>query len=231
MQTHQTRNFLLVGNYSEARLQGIATSAEQVAEQVAEVFKLPAETALIKGRVTLFLFDQRYDYSEFGKMVEKRDLPRGWRGHWRFSIIDAYGAVMPPRADEYQLEPLIGQQLASIYVAGLSGKIPDWFSEGVGRVVAARINPDDARVKAWDSSVSAVKASMTSSDDFITGKLPPEDRFVAAYSFTKFLMAESKRFQSLLGQLTQGVEFNDAFSAAFGGSPSQAAELWARKTR
>ena len=72
---------------------------------------------------------------------------------------------------------------------------------------------------------------MAKPDDFLTGKLGPEDRFIAAYGFAKFLMAESARFNSLIFQLRQGTEFPAAFSTAFGGSPAQAAEFWAKKLR
>ena len=115
--TRKTKNFLIVGNYSENTLVEYGVVAEQTAGKVAVVLKTPADQPVVKGRMTLFFFNQRYDYSEFGKMVEKRDLPRAWRGHWRFSIVDAYGAMIPPRAGEYQLGPLVGQQLCPHHLA------------------------------------------------------------------------------------------------------------------
>jgi len=194
------------------------------------MLKTPANKPLVKGRMTLFFFDQRYDYSEFGKMVEKRDLPRIWRGHWRYSIVDAYGAMIPPRAEEYQLGPLVGQQLAAVTLAGLEG-VPGWFTEGVARVVASRLGSEDPRVKKWDEELGRVRASMAKADDFLAGKLPVEDSMVASYSFAKFLMADGKRFDLLLVRLREGVEFAVAFSEVYEGSPAQVAELWARKTR
>jgi mono/diheme cytochrome c family protein len=228
--TRKTKNFLIVGNYAENTLVEYGVLAEQTAAKVAVVLKTPANLPIVKGRMTLFFFNQRYDYSEFGKMVEKRDLPRAWRGHWRFSIVDAYGAMIPPRAEEYQLGSLVGQQLAGVTLAGLQ-EVPDWFTEGVARVVASRLGSDDPRIMKWDDEFSRVKASMGKPDDFITGKLAPEDGFIAAYSFAKFLMADGKRFDSLLSQLRGGVEFAVAFSDVYGGSPAQVSEYWARKAR
>ena len=142
--TRQTKNFLVIGNYAENTLAEYGAVAEQTAGRVASLLKTPADQPVVKGRMTLFFFNQRYDYSEFGKMVEKRDLPRAWRGHWRFSIVDAYGAMIPPRAEEYQLGPLVGQQLAAVTLAGIQD-VPDWFTEGVARVVASRLGTDDPR--------------------------------------------------------------------------------------
>jgi len=228
----QTENFLLLGSFAENTLTEYGSVAEQAAGKVASMLKIPANKPLVKGRMTLFFFDQRYDYSEFGKMVEKRDLPRIWRGHWRYSIVDAYGAMIPPRAEEYQLGPLVGQQLAAVTLAGLEG-VPGWFTEGVARVVASRLGSEDPRVKKWDEELGRVRASMAKADDFLTGKLPVEDSMVASYSFAKFLMADGKRFDLLLVRLREGVDFAVAFSDSevYGGSPAQVAELWARKTR
>ena len=226
----QTENFLLLGNFAENTLAEYGSVAEQVAGKVASLLKTPANQPIVKGRMTLFFFDQRYDYSEFGKMVEKRDLPRAWRGHWRYSIIDAYGAVIPPRAEEYQLGPLVGQQLAAVTLASLED-VPGWFTEGVARVVASRLGSEDPRVKKWDEQLGRVRASMAKADDFLTGKLPVEDGFIASYSFAKFLMADGKRFDSLLLQLRKRAEFDVAFSEVYGGSPAQVSEFWARKAR
>ena len=72
---------------------------------------------------------------------------------------------------------------------------------------------------------------MDKADDFLTGKLPIEDSLIASYSFAKFLMADGKRFDSLLSQLREGAEFAEVFSDVYGGSPAQVSEIWARKAR
>jgi mono/diheme cytochrome c family protein len=228
MERAETANFLLVGNVGQNTLADIGQQAEALAPRVAEIFKAPANEPLVKGRATLFVFAGRYDYSEFGQMVEKRELPGEWRGHWNFDVIDAYGAVVVPRGAEYSLESLLGQQIAGAYIASL-GDSPLWFREGAARVAASRLAPTDARVKSWDDSLSAVLGSMSAPADFLQGKLPPEPSAIASYSFMKFVMADSRKFDILLGALRRGGKFDQAFAQAYGAPPVQLTAAWVRR--
>jgi hypothetical protein len=184
----------------------------------------------VKGRVTLFVFAQGYDYSEFGQMVEKRELPREWRGHWKFDTLDAYGAVVVPRNDEYSLEGIIAQQVAGVYVASL-GDSPQWFREGAARVAATRLTPDDPRIKTWEISARTVIHSMSQPDDFMQGKLPPEAAAIASYSYVKFLMGRTKQFDVLLNALRSGAKFEEAFAQAYRATSQQGTATWVAAAR
>jgi hypothetical protein len=189
----------------------------------------PAGEPLVKGRMSIFVFGERYDYGEFGKMVEQRDLPPPWKGHYRFTIVDAYGAVLTPKLGDYSLDALVAQQIGAVYVASKGKNVPHWFAEGTGRVVASRLATGaDRRIDTWDEELPRVLSSMTAADDFLNKKLPPEDADIAAYSYVKFLMTDAKRFQTLLDTLRKGSDFTKAFSDTYGGGPSQVAAAWAR---
>lgn len=218
-----TKNFLLLGNLGQAALDQLAESAEGVAPRVGQLLKVPADQPLIKGRLTLFAFDIRYDYSEFGRMVEQRKLPPAWRGHWNYDAVDAYGCLLP--SDKYSSEALIAEQLAGVYVASL-GDVPSWFSSGAGRAVAAKIAPDDSRVQAWDDGLTEALGLMKKPDDFISGELPSESAALAGYSFAAYLMKDSTKFQRLLSAVKEGTEFDKAFATAYGSTPNQATSKW-----
>jgi mono/diheme cytochrome c family protein len=226
----ESTNFFVLGNVGENTLADIAQRAEAQAPKVGAILKAPPDQALVKGRLTLFVFGERYDYGEFGKMVEKRDLPPAWRGHHRYSIVDAYGVVMPSKTGDYSLDALIAQQLAAVYVASQGRGVPTWFAEGTGRVVATRlVQGPDSRIDKWDPAVPQVIAAMNAPDDFLTGKLSDEEAAVAAYSFVKFLMKDVRKHQILLDGLRAGGEFNKTFADSFGGTPTQLAAAWVRK--
>ena len=226
--THQqaeSKSFLVVGSLSESQLSKIADAGEVVASKISVALKADKSTPLIKGRMTLFVFNKRYDYGEFGTMVEKRSLPRDWKGHWKYSIVDAYGTILNPSSEEYTIDGLIAEQLAGVYISTL-GDLPGWFSEGVGRAIAQRIVKDDARIEKWDDQVGAAIRGMAKSTDFMNGKLSPEDSALVAYSYVKSMMSNKQKFDQLLGQLRKGSNLEDACVTVFGGTPEQLSDNW-----
>jgi hypothetical protein len=202
-----------------------------LAPKIGAIFKAPADQPLVKGRMTLFVFRERYDYGEFGKMVEQRDLPSPWRGHFRFSVVDAYAAMMPPKGDDYSIETLLAEQIGGCHIAALGKSgTPLWFALGAGRVAASRIDGSDPRVLAWDNAVLDVVARMPAPDAFITGnRIDTDAGSIASYSFVKFLMSDNRKFGILLDQLRKGGEFSQAFPQVYGGTPNQLAQVWIRK--
>jgi hypothetical protein len=225
----ESSNFFVLGNLGESTLADVAKKAEALAPKVADTFKASRDEALIKGRMTLFVFGERYDYSEFGKMVEKRDVPTASRGHFRYSIVDAYGAVLAPRSADYSLDALIAQQLAAVYVSAQGKGVPRWFAEGSGRVVASRLSTGaDSRLAKWDDELAAALASMKAPDDFLTAKLAPEQADVCSFSFVKFLMSDPRRFGNLIDGLRKGGDFEKVFAEFYGGTPTQIATAWVR---
>lgn len=223
-----TDHFLLLGNVGDATLANIGKEAEAQLERVRQILKIDESEPFLRGRMTLFVFEQRYDYSEFGQMTEQRQLPREWRGHWNYTIIDAYAAFVPPRGDEYALDALLAHQIAGVYVAS-QGQAPRWLAEGVGRVVAERVNNKDARVTQWKDQLPSIIPRMARPDDGIMNKLSPEDGDVANYSLADSLLSNARGFQQLLKSLKQGQDFDAAFMAAYRQTPAQAADAWYRK--
>jgi len=225
-------NFLAYGTMGEATLKEHVAEADKAAEKVRTILKIPSTAPLVKGKMTLYFFQKRYDYAEFGNMIERRDLPPDWKGHYRYNVTDAYGSVQVPSEDEYELNVLLGQLIASNHVASLgNGTVPDWFAEGVGRVVASRISKNDPRVVAWDNQIESALGSMSKPDDFVTGKLSPNQASVVSYAFLKAIMGRGNSFDAMMNSLRSGTNFEEAFQSAFNMNPSQLAAAWAASGR
>jgi hypothetical protein len=223
-----TENFLIyTGGVAQSKVEEITKLAEQQQSAIRATLGLPADEPLMKGNMTLFVFGPRFDYSEFAKMVERRQLGRDERGHWRYSIVDAYGCILPAGSDDddYGLEALLAQQIAGATIAARSSA-PQWFSEGVARTIAARTAATDSRVKTWDERLPSVVSQLRAPDDFMTGKLPPEDAAIASYGFMSALMKKDRQFKSLLKDLWDGQAFDAAFQATYKTSPAQMAVAW-----
>lgn len=229
---HQTvtiGDYVLVGNLDEATLKQIGERATDVAAIVARLFKARSRNPLIKGRMSLFVFRSRYDYSEFGQMVEQRQLPDDWKGHWKFTQIDAYGVILLPRSEqEYSLDAVLAEQIAGAHIASLGAEIPVWFAEGGARIAAIRVARDDPRASGWLEAQPAALARLKRPDAFLLGDVSREDRQLASMSFVEFLMSDARRFSRLLAETKKGEPFDDAFEKVYGGTPAQLTTLWAK---
>jgi hypothetical protein len=222
----ETAHFLVLGDASDAALKQVGDAAESLLPKVAELLDAPADKPLFQGRVTMFLCEQRRAYARFGKLVEKRDLPAQWPGHWRREGEDAYAVSVAASGGQPALEVLLGQQLAGLYVAGL-GRVPQWFAEGSARIVAARLNPQDERVTAWDQGLpDVIIESLGQPGDLVADRLTGEAGGIAGYGFAKFLAADAKRYRALLAALRAGKSFDAAFTAAYRGSPERLVQTW-----
>ncbi len=224
----ETKNFLVIGNVGPEKLAEIADVAERDAAIVARNYHAPDGKPMVKGKMTLFVCSRRVDYSEFGKMVEEREVPSSARGHFRFNMVNAYGTIVPPQNGEYSLTALVGQQVAGLYIASL-GRTPQWFGDGAGAVIGLQLDSKDLRLKAWQQAVPSVLASGVKPDGFLTRSLGQEENEVLSYGFMKTLMSSSAKFNALLTSLRQGDDFDSAFRRAYGAAPAQAAMAWAAR--
>ncbi len=228
--TAETKNFYLIGNVSQATIDEAAEAAEAQATALMKLLRLPADQPLVKGRITLFLFPTRYEYSEFGRMAEERDLPSEWRGHWKYDVVDAYGVfVAPESGGDYSMAGIVAQQVAAVYAASLSADVPWWFSSGLGRAISARVDGKSPRVHRWNTRLEELFAGGKMAG-FLDHKLPAEDGEIAAYGFVKDLLASSNKFESLVVALRGGEEFEPAFTRVYG-VPQKVVETWMHSVR
>jgi hypothetical protein len=225
----ETEHFLIYGTLGIKELEEVGKLAEEQVPKIEKSLKLTSPPPFIKGKLTLYVFQKQYDYSEVGNVLEGgRDTPAGTRGHWRYSVVDAYAGVVPPKSDEYSLAALLSEQIGAVYVAAQGqGAIPKWFSQGAGRAIASRLYPKDPLVRGWDSRIMSSMGECKNADDFQTGAINPEDADVLSYSFVKMLMANTPKFNTLLSAVHSGMPFEQAFAKAYNGTPSQIAMGWA----
>ena len=223
----ETENFQVMGNVIKSRLEEISQIAEQQHDEVSKVLKLPAGEPLVKGKLTLFVFSRQYDYSEYGTMVEKREIPRDWRGHWRFNIVDAYACLAPPRGEEDSSERIIAENLVGAYIESL-GTVPEWFSRGTARALSARLHPKAPAVQQWDERIPGILSSGTKPEALFDNGYSASNASVIAYGFVKGLLGKQAQFNQLIAALKSGDDFDAAFQKVYRTEPEKLIVAWAR---
>ena len=191
----QTANFILIGNVSTARLTEIGKLAEAERAKIVKLLKLPPDAPLVKGSLVLFVLKRSFDYSEFVRMVEERELPRGLSGHARRKGADAYACLVVGTDRDAALTALVAEQVAAGFLASLSD-VPAWFAAGGGRAIAARVEPKNPLVKQWDAELLPNTSTTPTSDAFLSASVLDTSATTNSYSFVRALAVKLDRFQA-----------------------------------
>ncbi|HEV3341606.1 MAG TPA: c-type cytochrome domain-containing protein [Pirellulales bacterium] len=224
----EDEHFILLGNLPPARMVELIELAKQMRGKVAKALNLPSDEPFFKGRMTLFAFKRHFDYSEFGTMVERRELPTDWHGHWRYNVVDCYGCLLVPD-DDKGIELTLAEVFAGAYIEN-QAKMPRWFAEGAARAIAARVVARDPVAKQWDQEVKEALAAGRGPDDFLkAGDVLSTDSGALSYGFMKSLLSRMPKFTALLSDLHQRTPFEAAFRKHFGGDPATLAAAWSQR--
>ena len=234
--TVTTDHFQVIGTSAPETIRIVAESAEEQMKIVRTLIDSPAGESFFHGRATVFVVPRRYDYSEFAKMVERRDVPSDWTSHWKFDGVDAYVVVVANDRDEKEtignrlLSPLV-----SLAVATRGGDVPRWFAQGAGSTIAARTirGEDDIDRDQYRAGIRAAIAVTENAKQFLDGKMTPsQSDQIGAAIMTSILDAKQRKyFDKLIRQLDGGTSFPAAFTGSFGVPVATYVDGWLRYAR
>ncbi len=208
----------VLGNLGKSAATKLLAQANQVAKVLRKQFKLSPKDSLIKGGITIIALKSRYDYSELGKMLEKRELPSEWSAHWKREAPDLYIAMVYDSSDAKLNETTLVQQMTSLWIASHDGA-PKWFAEGAGRnALANTVGMNDARVRPWVLQFPEVVASLKTVKPILDGKMNDEDEAVLGFGIIRTLQASplKSKYELILRQLANEPKFEDVFTNHLG---------------
>lgn len=225
--TVSTENFFLMGTASTSALEDVGVRAEDLAVRVTKTLKSPTQSAFAKGNTALFVLNKRYDFSEFGKMVEKRSFGRFAISSWRSDAAESYVVLLKPGglgtvnsdSDNAGSDIALARGLAAVHVASWNQTIPRWFADGMAYWTVAKMFRRDKRLADLERDADAALAAMKKPDDFITGGMSADHAALVGYRFVKNLQGNSKAFKKLTKSLRQNVSFDVAFNDSYGITP------------
>ena len=213
---HSTNNFRVVGG---DRLDEVGNLAEQIVNSISGPLGADDSKPFVKGNVSIYLFEKRYDLNELGMMLVNREIENSQSGHWDFTTVDAYSALLLTNKDSIeQIKPLLTQQLTAIWTTSKSQGTPRWFADGTGYLIAANLNRKNDLVRQWQQTADQLAKNLEDPGAFARGKLSERDAGLAGYAFIESLK-KSGSLKKLMKRLSSGEPFNDAFAAVLGSSP------------
>jgi len=225
--TTKDDELFLLGNVPQERLDKVLGQLQSAVSQTKKLLKAPADRPLIHGGLTVFVLKSRYDYSEFGRMTESRELPKEWLGHWHADPLDVYGVLAADsdnsdaRAADRQAEAVALQIVSGAYLGSFS-QVPTWFAEGVARnLVKNSFRRGDARLALWQQAYPGALRKVDKAKTLLEGRLDEESAGLVGMGLTHFMMERTnrRRFDQLLELLRLGKNFESACAATF--APSE----------
>ena len=217
-----TENFLMIGTGSSDRLKKIGDNAESIARRVEKILKTSSGQPFVKGGTTLFVVDKRYDFSEFGRMVEKRTFPKTMISSWQFDSVNAHVALLCGMRDEFSdYEVPLSRDITSVHVANWDPSVPRWFADGMGHWVASKMFRRDPVVQQWEKDSYSAIASMKKPDDFLGNNMAADQAALVGFRFVETLQAKNRPFKMLVKKLHEDGNFEVAFYESFGITPEE----------
>ncbi|GAB5403274.1 MAG: hypothetical protein Aurels2KO_15050 [Aureliella sp.] len=212
-------DLIVLGSLPEAKVKSVERDFIEAAGKLRARLKIPNGKPIVKGGISVYLFESRYDYSEFGQMIENRELPRSWRAHWAASGVDVYAAAMVDSGWTEESAPSNAlHALAGAYFGALRD-VPYWFAEGAARhIVVAEFRRGSPLVARWQSAGLTALQRIRSSKDLLDGKVDEDAAGVAGLRLASVIFdrRNTRRADALLKSLREGKTFDAALSASFG---------------
>jgi len=134
--------FIVMGNAGESRIKQVVDWADASTERLRKLFKIK-DAQIWRGKLTVFVFKDRFSYVEFARTNEKVEIPPDTRGHARFSSSgdEAYVCVLDIGDTASESSPgvqtLLMGLLAEAALQRFPNRVPDWASKGTGLILAS----------------------------------------------------------------------------------------------
>ena len=221
--TADVDDLLIISSYDSDRVAEIGEVAQSVVPLIRSTMNIKGGEPLVKGKISLFVFERRYDFNEFGVMIDRREIPKQIKSRWGYDVVDANVAVLMTRNETPEsLQATLARQMGATYVSSLAPQTPRWFVDGMGYWIASKSVPRAEGVSEWDDQAETLIGQMAKPDDFIRGQLPDDQTALVSFYFISELRKKnSGKFSRLLAALENGEPFDAAFTSVYRTTPSK----------
>lgn len=223
--------FILMGNASESRMKDFSTWADDEARSLKKLFGI-REANIWKGKLTVFVFKDRFSYEEFTRTSESAEVPGETKGHSRVTanLEDAYLCVQDvgdeSSGDSPSAKVLLSSLMAEALLQRSANRVPDWIARGTGLALAARSDPKNPYFRGLSESASlSVKALQSPQEIFQNGTFSSSDLTAVGYTLVSFMLSKGgdSYFVNFLNQILSGKKFDDALKAVYSADPTSLA--------
>lgn len=214
---------LVIGNVAEARLKEIGGWCDEDAKLLKKLFGIKDEQ-IWRGKLTVFVFKDRFSYAEFVQTNEKAELPPEIRGHSRVTPTqdEAYICLQDVgeavREDSPGARAIVLDLFTEALLQRSANKVPGWAARGLGLALASRHDPKSAYFRGLAGSAREVVKSFENPQDlFNEGAFSPADVTPIGFTLVTHMLkvGGEPKFVLFLRQLSAGKPLADALKEVY----------------
>ncbi len=215
-----SKEFIVMGDVSEDRLKEIETWAIDHAKSLRSSFNVKDEL-LWKGKLTIFVFKERFGYEEFNNSVHKREVPREVLGHSQVTATMEEAFIALQDIGDAATETSPGMQVSLVeHVTGAflkrgGGTLPDWVIRGAGLSLAGRGSAGNPYLAALPAQAGAILKEVRidkPEDVFANGTFAPGEVGPIGFTLVNFMMTRGG--PNNFGQFVRSLQSGDGPEAA-----------------
>lgn len=219
----ETPDFLILGDVPQDRLREVETWAGEHARNLRQLFDA-GNDPLWRGRLSIFVFRDRFGYDEFNRMVDRREPLEEMTGHSLVSANyeDAYialedvGDVSGEGAPSLRIN--LVEHVTSAFLSRQGSTLPTWLRRGLGLVLASRVDRNDAYFRNLPiEAAQVVRAALNPEDIFAEGTFSPAAVGPVGYTLVGYIIEQGgeANFVQLVQQLQGGTAMAAAVQAVY----------------
>jgi hypothetical protein len=219
---------VVLGNVPEDRLKQYSAWADEAAKQVGSLFGAKV-SPLWRGKLGIFVFNDRFTYSEFVQTNEGRELLPEINAHVRIrEPDDAYLCLIDIPDDATDTTGARGAVLAQVTEAflGRGGKpLPEWVSRGTGLALAARNDPKNEYYRQLGVSAGARLQTLQKPDDLLKdGTFSPADLGPVGYSVVAYMLRQGEpQYVQFVSALLAGKSLDESLKGVYNADAAKVA--------
>ncbi len=219
--TAETADFIVMGDAAPRRLQEVGNWAQEQASSLRTLFNVK-EDPLFKGKLSIFVFKDRFGYEEFNSTIHRREVPREVMGHSdvtnaqdrAFAAVQDIGDDASPNSPGMQLT--VVEQVTGAFLKRGGGNLPDWLIRGAGLAIAASKsgmgNPYIASLRGSAADALRKSSLKDPGEVFANGQFSPADVGPIGFLLVDFLLKNGGAPQ--FGNLVKRFQAGDQPAAA-----------------
>jgi len=219
--------FIVMGNAPEPRLKQIGDWAHSDSELLHKVFKVK-EPLIWRGKLIIFVFKDRFSYTEFAQTNERLEVPAETTGHSRVTAgeDEAYVAMQDIGDNVAEESAGVHTQLMGLLAEALlqrsAIRVPDWAARGTGLALAARADSKNPYFRGLAAGAhEALRAVDKPEDLFANGTFSSADLAPVGYTLITYMLKEGgePHFVQFLDLLRAGRSFDESLKTVYSADP------------